>query len=309
MKAWLALAFTFVVMGGQFAVGKLGLRAGLTAYDIVALRVMFAALPLLPWLLARGFKSAAGVGWGRAIALALIAGSPYALLMFGALSYVPAAHGAMIVPGLTLVMGVALGALWLGEAQPPRRYAGAAIALAGLLLIGAHSFAAPGSHWIGDLLFCAAGLCWGLYSLLAKRWALQPLDATAALSVASLGYLPVYFLWLDPRLSVVPSHELLLQGAYHGILQGVLAMVGYTYAVQRLGAARVSVSVATVPVIGTLLAIALLGERPPFLTWIGLATVSLGMLVANWPRGTRRGTTLGPAAAAPGEPAARITGA
>jgi len=36
-------------------------------------------------------------------------------------------------------------------------------------------------------------------------------------------------------------------------------------------------------VIGTLIGIVLIGESPAVLTWAGLAVVSVGMLVANWP--------------------------
>jgi drug/metabolite transporter (DMT)-like permease len=283
MNAWLALAASFVVMGGQFAVGKLGLQAGLSAYDLVALRFIFAAAALAPVLGWRGWKDAAGIGWGRALLLAVIAGSPYSLLMFGALNFVPAGHGAMIVPSTTLVMGTVLGAWWLGERHPPRRYVGAVIVLAGVVLIGAHSLGAASGGQKGDLMFLLAGLCWGSYTLLVKRWKVAPLAATAALSMASLLYLPVYFAALGPRLQLVPVGDLLLQGLYQGIAQSVLAMIGYAYAVKKLGSTPVSVGLATVPVIGTLIGMVLVGEMPAALTCAGLAAVSLGMLVANWP--------------------------
>ena len=181
MNAWLALAASFVIMGGQFAVGKLGLQAGMSAYDLVALRFIFAAAALAPVLCMggwQGIKSAAGIGWGRALLLALIAGSPYSWLMFGALNYVPAAHGAMIVPSTTLVMGTVLGALWLGERHPPRRYVGAVFVLLGVLLIGAHSIGTA-SGGLGDAMFLTAGLCWGSYTLLCGaggliRWPPPP---------------------------------------------------------------------------------------------------------------------------------------
>jgi len=285
MNAWLALAASFVIMGGQFAVGKLGLQAGMSTYDLVALRFIFAAAALAPVLCMGGWqsiRSAAGIGWGRALLLALIAGSPYSWLMFGALNYVPAAHGAMIVPSTTLVMGTVLGALWLGERHPPRRYVGAVFVLLGVLLIGAHSIGTA-SGGLGDAMFLTAGLCWGSYTLLVRRWKLDPLAATAALSVASLLYLPLYFLALEPRLAQVAWGDILLQGLYQGIAQSVLAMIGYAYAVKKLGSAPVSVGIATVPVIGTLIGIVLIGESPAVLTWAGLAVVSVGMLVANWP--------------------------
>ena len=286
MNAWLVLAGAFLIMGGQFAVGKLGLAAGLSAYDLAALRFIFAAVALAPvfgvkWV--GGWKDAAGVGWGRALMLALVAGSPYSLMMFAALHWVPAAHGAMLVPGVTVVVGTLFGPLWLGERQAPQRYAGAALVLLGILLIGAHSLDAPVSGRQGDALFLACGLAWASFTLLVRHWKLEPLAATAALSMASLLYLPVYWLLLEPRLASVAWSASLLQGVYQGLLQSVVAMIAYAYAVKRLGAAPVAVGIASVPVVGTLLGILLAAEWPAPLAWGGLAAVSLGMGVANWP--------------------------
>jgi drug/metabolite transporter (DMT)-like permease len=301
MNPWLVLSAVFAVMGGQFAVGKLGLAAGLTAYDLVALRYVFAAVALAPVLFTRGWRGAAGVGWGRALLLAVIAGSPYSLLMFGALNYVPSAHGAMIVPGITVVVSTVLGALWLGERHPLKRYVGAALVLVGIVLTGAHSLhghAGPPNAWLGDLMFLAAGLAWALFTLLVKRWKLDPLAATAALSLASLLYLPVYFAFLEPRILQVAFSAVLVQGVYQGLLQSVFAMVGYAYAVKKLGASAVAVGIATVPVIGTLIGMSVTGELPAALTWAGLAVVSLGILVANWPRAASRPHNIGGSAPA-----------
>jgi hypothetical protein len=72
---WLILFAALVVMGGQFAVGKLGLAAGLAPGDIVALRFVGAAVVALPVVLGRGLPSLGGVGWGRGAALTLVAGN------------------------------------------------------------------------------------------------------------------------------------------------------------------------------------------------------------------------------------------
>jgi len=128
--AWAILLAAMVVMGGQFAVGKLGFASGLTAYDIVALRFVGAAAVALPVVLHRGVRSLAGVGWGRGTALTAIAGAPYALLMYAALRFAPAAHGAMLVPGVGLIVATMIGAAWVGERHRPARYAGACVVLA-----------------------------------------------------------------------------------------------------------------------------------------------------------------------------------
>jgi drug/metabolite transporter (DMT)-like permease len=281
------------VCNGQFAVAKIGVRVGLLPYDIVALRFGFAALILVPWLLikrfnAKGLAQAAGVGWARAWVLALIAGSPYAYLIFLGSQLAPAAHGAMILPAMTLLVGLGLGAWWLGEPVGARRAVGAVALLCGLVLLGAHGLAGQGgstsTSWAGDGVLLLAGLCWGLYTVLVKRWSLVPIAAAAVLTLISLLYLPIYGLFLSPRLAQVPFTQVLLQGVFHGFFQSVGVMVGYSYAVRQLGAGRVAMGIAVVPAIGVLTGIPLVGEWPVFTTWLGLAAICAGLMVANWPK-------------------------
>jgi drug/metabolite transporter (DMT)-like permease len=278
---WLILFTALVVMGGQFAVGKLGLAAGLTPGDIVALRFVGASVVALPVVLGRGLPSLGGVGWGRGVALALVAGSPYALLLYAALEFAPAAHGAMLVPGVGLIVATVIGAAWVGERHGPTRYLGAAVVLVGLVILGSGGSAGPGATWIGDALFAVVGVAWGLFTLLIRRWHLDALAAVAALSILSLGYLPVYALVLEPRVLAVAPSASLLQAAYQGVLQTMVAFVGYAFAVRRLGAGTASVATAVVPVFGVLLAIPLIGEWPSPSAWLGLATVGAGIALAN----------------------------
>lgn len=281
--AWAILLAAMVMMGGQFAVGKLGFAAGLTPYDIVALRFVGAAVVALPVVLRRGVWSLAGVGWGRGAVLMLIAGSPYALLMYTALRFAPAAHGAMLVPGVGLIVATMIGAAWVGERHRPARYVGACVVLAGLAMLGAGGASAPQATWLGDALFTVVGVAWGLFTLLIRRWQLDAVAGVSALSVLSLTYLPVYALVLEPRVLEVAVSASVLQLAYQGVLQTSVAFAGYAFAVRRLGAGTASVATAAVPVFGTLLAIPLVGEWPLPSAWAGLATVCAGIAVANLP--------------------------
>ena len=278
-------------MGGQFAVGKLGFAAGLTPSDIVALRFMGAAVVAVPVVLGRGARSLAGVGWRRGLILMLVAGSPYAFLMYAALQFAPAAHGAMLVPGVGLIVATVIGAAWVGERHRPMRYAGAAVVLAGLGILGAGGASAPGKTWLGDAIFAVVGVAWGLFTLLIRRWHLDAVAAVAVLSVLSLTYLPIYALVLDPRLLAVPVAASLLQAGYQGLLQTIVAFAGYAFAVRRLGAGTASVATAAVPVFGALLAIPIAGEWPSPSAWMGLATVCAGIAVANLPGAARAPAT------------------
>lgn len=280
-SAWLALAGAVLVMGGQFAVAKRGFAAGLTAYDIVALRFAAASVPAAAILMQRGVSRLGGVGWGRSAVLALIAGSPYALLMYVGLQFAPAAHGAMLIPGLGIVVATLIGAAWVGERHGRGPSVGIAIVLAGLSVLGAGGAATDRWAGLGDLLLAVAGLAWGLFTLLLRRWQLDALAATSALSLLSLAYLPVYLLALHPRVAMAPLADVLLQAGYHGLLQTAVAFAAYAFAVRRVGAGRASVATAAIPVVGTLVAIPVAGEWPTMSTWAGLVAVGVGIAVAS----------------------------
>jgi len=268
-------------MGGQFAVAKRGLAAGLTAYDIVALRFAGASVVAVLVLRRRGVRRLGGVGWGRGSVLAFIAGSPYALQLYLALQFAPAAHGAMLVPGIGLVVATVMGSRWVGERHGTGRYVGVGIVLLGLTVLSVGGAAAPGATSFGDVLLAVVGVEWGLFTLLVGRWQLDALAATAALSVVSLVYLPVYVLALQPHVTEVPVRHVLLQVGYQGVLQTSLAFAGYAFAVRRLGAGTAAIASAAIPVAGTLLAIPVAGEWPSPGTWVGLVAVCGGIAVAN----------------------------
>lgn len=275
------LVAAFCIFGGQFPVGKLGWQAGLDEHDLTALRFGTAGLLLLPLLARAGLADFGGIGWGRGALLGLLAGTPYGLMMLGALQYSPAAHGAMLNPGVAIVLTTAAAALLWGERPAPLRLAGVALVLAGLALIGWHSMSAlAGASWRGDLLFAVAGICWGVFGLLSARWRLDPLRAAAAIAVMSLPW-SLGHLWLDAaHLAATPLSALLVQALYHGALLSVLAMALYGHAIRTLGAPTAALGNAIAPVAGTLSAIALVGEWPAPAQWAGLAAICAGLVVA-----------------------------
>jgi drug/metabolite transporter (DMT)-like permease len=208
--------------------------------------------------------------------------------MYAALGFAPAAHGAMLVPGVGLIVATVIGAAWVGERHGPARYAGAGIVLAGLVLLGSGGAASARATWHGDVLFTVVGMAWGLFTLLIGRWRVDAVAAVAVLSLLSLAYLPIYVLALDPRWLQVPLAASLLQAGYQGLLQTIVAFAAYAFAVRRLGAGTASVATAAVPVFGTLLAIPLVGEWPLPSAWAGLGIVCAGIAIANAPGASRQ---------------------
>lgn len=271
-----------LLYGGQFVISRWSIQRTLSVWDLAALRFGTAGLMLLPVVLRHGVAGAAGLGWWRALALAVCAGAPYTLLLYGGLALAPAADGAVIITGATPVISGALAWLWFGERPWPARLAGLALIVVGLVLVGWPGIAggAGTRTWLGDLLFAVDAVLWGLYTVLARRWQVDPLRATAMVRTLALAYLPLYFALAGGRLLAAPRGEVLFQALYQGVGVAIVALALYSFAIRALGASLASLFMPLVPVFGTLLAIPVLGEIPAAVQLVGITIVSLGMALA-----------------------------
>ena len=91
---------------------------------------------------------------------------------------------------------------------------------------------------------------------------------------------PDLWLWLDSNLAIASRSEILLQGAYQGLVPSVLGISCLNIAVRRLGPNATSVFLSAVPVVAALAAIPILQEMPGLPAWIGMFTVTVGILLA-----------------------------
>jgi drug/metabolite transporter (DMT)-like permease len=271
-----------LLYAGQFVLSRWSIQRTLSLWDLAALRFAAAGLLLLPVVLRHGLAGAAGVGWGRSLALTVTAGGPYTLIMFAGLALAPAGHGAVIIPGATPVVSTVLVWLWFGERPWPAQLAGLALVVVGLVLVGwpGISGGAGERTWLGDLLFVVAGVLWGLFTVLARRWQVHPLRATAMVWMLALAYLPVYAVLAGSRLLQAPRGEVVFQALYQGVGVAIVALALYSWAIRVLGASFASLFMPLVPVLGMLLAVPVLGEIPARIQLVGVLAVSMGMGLA-----------------------------
>jgi drug/metabolite transporter (DMT)-like permease len=277
----LAMLGAVAIYGANFAISRHALLNGLTPDDLVALRYGIAGTLLLPVFVLRGGRDCAGVGWGRGILLAIMSGVPMALLMNSGLALAPASHGAAIGPGTVTVIGVVGSAVLFGVRPSRPVLAGIGIVLMGLACIGIAGSRSGGASIVtGDLLFLTTGLLWGLYPLLLQKWNVGAMTSTAIVSVLSLVYIPVYALLLKPRIFEVEPWVAVCHGINQGLVNVILGLYLWGYAVRVLGAAEAQRFPPLIPVAGTLLAIPILGEWPPPLHALGVALIVAGLGLA-----------------------------
>ncbi len=280
---YLAAAGTVAIWTGFILISRMGGKTALTAYDVMALRLATASLLLLPFL--QGMPNGA---WRdlRLWTLTLLGGVAYCVLVFMGFKWAPAAHAAILLPGLQPFL-VAGAAYLLSGGQPTlARWRGLLVIAAGVLCAAVPYLNGNWSSALlyGDLLIFAASVVWAIYSVLVKRWHYSPWTLTRFVTLGSaLVYLPVYLLFLPKQLTAVPLSTLLFQGLYQGIGPTILAMLLFLKAVSILGPVRVGALIALVPVLAGVAAGPLLDE--PLTAWLigGLIGVSLGAWIASRP--------------------------
>jgi drug/metabolite transporter (DMT)-like permease len=284
MRVALAIAAGLVatlIYAGQFVASRWSIQRSLSVWDLAALRFGVAGLLLLPVLVRHGLSTAAGIGWGRGVVLCVTAGAPYTLILYTGLAMAPAGHGAAFVCGVTPVVSALLVWFWAGDRPHVATVAGLALIVAGLALLAAPTLRGGGELvWLGDLVFVLDGVLWALFTVLARRWQVDPLRGTAVVWVLSLTYLPIYAALAGPRLLAAPRGEVLFQGFYQGVGVAIAALGLFSWAIRVLGPSSASLFMPLVPVFGVLLAALLLGEIPIAVQVVGMIGVSVGMALA-----------------------------
>lgn len=297
----LAAAVTTIVIWVSFIViARASASHTLLPIDIVWARYVGAGLALLPWAwwssrARRRAGSYSGSLFGLSplpvgitVLCGLLGGLGYAGFAYSGFFFAPAAHASILLPGSlpfwTALMSMAI----LGDRPPRARVVGLMLILAGCLLGGVNSFishAGGARAWIGDLLFVGAAVCWSGYSILLRKHSLDAVAATTAVTAFTcLAFLPPYTLAVlsgivPSRLGDAPWQELVFQALYQGVGSLVVSGISFAMMIRHFGPVRSTMITALVPGLSAVAAAIVLGEPLGGTLVLGLALVTLGILV------------------------------
>ncbi len=230
---------------------RLALAGGeIDAASFTAIRVVAGAVTLAVIAAAQGRgRAALKADWRMVLAL-------FGYLIFFAFAYLSlgAANGALILFS-SVQLTMFIWALRSGERLPPLGWLGLAMAFGGLVYLVSPGLTAPDPK--GAAMMIAAGVSWGVYSLVG-RGAADPLAATAA-----------NFIYATPLVLIVAAFSLAGLHAAPGaialaVASGALASgCGYVIwyaALPGLTQARAAMVQLSVPVIAAVGAVLLLAE-------------------------------------------------
>ena len=300
-----AAVITITIWTAFIIIARASAKGSLTPLDLAFVRLLGAGTVLLPWgfWLVRSQKLQGSQSWlglsplpFRITALCgLFGGLLYALLAYAGFFYAPAAHASVLMPGSLPLWTALLAAVILRDRITPTRALGLALIVSGGLLVGgasvwkALSDAASGGTIFegvlrGDLLFVSAAICWSTYSVLARKFGLDAVKATIAITVfAVLTFMPAYialvaFGQIKTGLLTAPWPEVTFQIFMQGIGSVVISGITFTKMIQHFGPVRSTMMTALVPGLSALGAVMFLGEPLHWNLMAGLALVTAGIV-------------------------------
>lgn len=283
LVAGIAVGLVAASIGALYTVfARLGLQHGMAPADITFLRFAVAGVLLLPVAVLLALRQPEFLKrWRLWLAVSVLAGPPFGLLMFGALNFAPAAHAAVFPFASMSIMGTLGAWLFLGDRLTVRKLSGIAVVIAGLVVLsGIDASTLTPRALLGDAMFILAGTLWAGFGIVMRRHGLNPWHATVVIgSVALVTFVPLYLARNGvASLAAIGGGMLLLQALVQGVIAGIGTLFTYAKMVALLGPSRAAVFPALAPGLAALMAWPVLGHVPATAEVIGLA-LAMGGLV------------------------------
>ncbi|MGB1546426.1 MAG: DMT family transporter [Candidatus Puniceispirillaceae bacterium] len=266
------------LVGTRFAVSR-----HFTVEEVLLLRLLPAAIVMSPFMLKLGVMPR-GLGWFGGFAVMFGASAVFPFLISQGLFYAPASDAGALAPGM-LPFWTALAAFFmLGERPKKLALLGLAAILAGALMIGLWQSLA-GAHsgaWRGYIFFLMGSGLWSIYSVIYRQSGLTPLHGLViGLFWGAVLVVPVTLLSGNVTFSEVTLLDIASMIFLQSFVIAILAMILFSYAVKRLGAAQTAAFGALTPVLALLGGVFFLGEAFSLTKIIGVGLVAGGVLLAS----------------------------
>ncbi len=267
------------IWSGFIVFARLGVTGNLTPYDITALRFMLGSLLTLPFVFLYWPKH---LSIAKVLILAALGpGIIYSVLMYMGLDRSPAAFAGVFANGTMPIFTAFFAWVFLRDVLPKRSVIAIAVIIAGSVLVGFENIRAVGTANLNGLpFFMAASFVLAAYMVLLRQWKLTAKQTLAIINLPNaIAFLPIWYFFLPSTLDIASTNEILLQLVFQGLGPSFLALIFFTYTIQSLGTTAAAGFAAVVPATAALLAIPILGETLNLLEWLGVITVSVGLIM------------------------------
>ncbi len=249
----------------NFVIAKIALRE-IPAVLLAGLRVALAGLMILPVYHWR--TRITGATWTRAevpllVALGLCGAALNQLCFVLGLSRTSVAHASLIM-GATPIVVLGLAVSMKLERFTARKLTGMLVALAGIGILKAFEPAGSGPTWLGDFLTFLAAVTFSVFAAFGKKVTARH----SSITVNTFGYvggavfmtpLVIWQGWDFPFSQV--SAMGWLSVVYMALFPSLVCYLIFYYAMSHIPVSRVSALSYFQPLLATLMAVSVLGER------------------------------------------------
>lgn len=283
LAGWAALLLTAAMFGSSFVLTKLAIES-ISPLTVAAGRVALAAP--LAWAVLRlsGERlPPLGAAWIPLLILGfLTAAIPYTAIAWGQVNIASGLGGILFgtIPIFTVVLAQFLTA---DEKLTPERSIGSIVGLAGVVVVVGPGALMHFDDYVGASVITLLGaLSYALGGIYARRNPqLSPLVMVTGQLLTATVMLVSLSLAVDTPWTLQPSPGALGAVAAVAVLSTVLPALLLFWLIRRVGATSGSVVAFFLPVVAVVLGAALLGERLPVQTFVGLGLILLGAFAIN----------------------------
>jgi len=287
--AYFALVVSLLLWSGNWIVGS-AVREDISPALATLGRVFIVMLVVLPFAFQdfmQRLRRLSPSDWRVLLLTGFLGGGVHLAMQWEGLRHTTATSATLFLS--TSPVFILLLAPWLlGERVSTGQWLGIGVSFLGIAAIvseGDPAALASLSFNRGDLFALGSMFMWALYTIMLKRRrdALDMPQFLLVLTVVGALSLSPWVAWElahEPHASL--SRNGILAILYSGIGSFLLAYLGWSYAVTRLGAARAGPWMHGVTAFGVLLAALFLGEYPRWYHVAGIALILAGIAVSTF---------------------------
>jgi len=285
LNPYLLLTLASLFWAGNMVMGR-GLRADLPPVGLAFWRWVVAFLCVLPlalphlrvqWPLLRA-------AWKQVVFLGVFGVGLYNTLAYAAVQHTTATS-ASLLNSFIPVATIALAFVFLGKRLSRAEALGVTVSLAGVLLLIARGRVDTllGLELnAGDMWMLVAVLSWSIYTV-GLQWrpqAVHPMLQLAAFILVGLIMLAPVYVWEIAAGASIHVHTGSVLGIlYAGVMAAFLGFLCFNMGVAAVGPSVGSLFIHLMPVFAGILSTLLLGERPAWYHYAGMALVLGGIVL------------------------------
>ena len=285
LNPYLLLTLASLFWAGNMVMGR-GLRADLPPVGLAFWRCVVAFLCVLPLALPhlRAQWPLLRAAWKQVVFLGVFGVGLYNTLAYAAVQHTTATSASLLTSFIP-VATIALAFVFLGKRLSRAEALGVTVSLAGVLLLIARGRVDTllGLELnAGDMWMLVAVLSWSIYTV-GLQWrpqAVHPMLQLAAFILVGLIMLAPVYVWEIAAGASIHVHTGSVLGIlYAGVMAAFLGFLCFNMGVAAVGPSVGSLFIHLMPVFAGILSTLLLGERPAWYHYAGMALVLGGIVL------------------------------